>query len=39
MVNSHTGALYQYQRAMPLGERPRTYLMLLAQQPVLVEMT
>ena len=26
-------------RAMLLGERPRTHLMLLAPQPVLVEMT
>ena len=39
IINGHTSRLYQSQRVIPLSERPRTYLMLLASLPVLVEMT
>ena len=39
IVNGHTGVLYQSQRVVALSERPHTHLMLLALQPVLVEMT
>ena len=38
-VNGHTGVLHRFQRAMSLGERPHTHLMLLARQPRLVDMT
>ena len=38
IVQDYTGILHP-QRAIPLGERPRTHLMLLARQPVLVQMT
>ena len=39
IIQGHTGVIHQSQKAIPLGERPHTHLMLLAPQPGLVEMT
>ena len=39
IVQGHTDVLHQSQIEIPLGERPRTNLMLLARRPGLVEMT
>ena len=39
IVEGYAGVFHWSQRAIPLGEQPRTHLTLLAPQPVLVEMT